>query len=690
MYSAKQRQKLIEAATAHEAEIKFKHPLRSNAADRFLYKVRCRNGHVVTSEDWSTYPECAICAKKPNKLSRFYWNRKYKENNLGIQVIKKVGKTYTFKCDKEGHLTYRKSIATQSTCTKCRVSLPHKKVSLWLTKHNIPHEVNVRGLIPRAEIDIVIPSRKLAIEIDGVYWHTETGERRLWRRKALADAGYRLVRFWDIEITNKSKAVSSMLASILHLSKYRVGARQCVVESIDSTTANNFLNTYHIQGAVNASVRLGLYHNKKLLAVMTFGKPRLKAKAKAEWELLRFCVKAGYNLPGAASKLYTHFSRLYNPTSILSFADRRYSEGGLYLALGFSLARVSTPGYFYWSGRGILSRYKAQKHKLPLLLGPAFDSSKSETFNMEAAGWHKRFDDGQLVFTKGVLLPTKVNPYPEIDAPPPFKKREKTTTIAGYQKLIHPSLVVQGDPDTLIDTRTKLVHVCTKCKQTTTSYMRYNAIKAFKEEQRSTCSCRGYGLDDFLKELPKRFKYVSGFKGRDSTCLFIYKPTGHEVYKKAWQALANWRPRSTGSAQLKPLSYYLTNLKNSRSDIVYVKGFTSGARCKCTFKHLATGKTFVMTLQRAVEGCLPHPRDLGLLAPTIPLGVIKKRLKSANPDFVYVSGYTSVMTPANFTHTPTGLLVSAVVQTLLQGRVPNEVRRALGSVGYIYKRQHSG
>jgi hypothetical protein len=66
---------------------------------------------------------------------------------------------------------------------------------------------------------------------------------------------------------------------------------------------------------------------------MTFSKPRFNRNYK--YELVRFASKLGTQVIGGASKLLKYFEINYNPKSIISYADRRYSNGKLYYALGF-------------------------------------------------------------------------------------------------------------------------------------------------------------------------------------------------------------------------------------------------------------------------------------------------------------------------------------------------------------------
>lgn len=122
-------------------------------------------------------------------------------------------------------------------------------------------------------------------------------------------------------------------------------ARKCTVREVDSETARKFLLENHIQGIVNAKVNLGLFQQDELVSLMTFSKPRFSKKY--QWELLRFCNKLGYHVPGAAGKLLKAFERQWKPTSLVSYADRRWSQGKLYGAIGFKLDHISAPDYWY-------------------------------------------------------------------------------------------------------------------------------------------------------------------------------------------------------------------------------------------------------------------------------------------------------------------------------------------------------
>ena len=175
-----------------------------------------------------------------------------------------------------------------------------------------------------------------------------------------------------------------------------VFARKCMLKEVDSKTSRAFQEENHIQGAVNAKVNAGLYFEGALISLMTFGKCRFSKQY--EWELLRFCNKLGYHIPGGAGKLLKYFEKTYKPKSLISYADRRWSQGKLYAALGFTLDHISKPDYWYFKTNDLLlfSRMQFQKHKLKNVLSN-YDEALTEVENMQNNGYFRIFDCGNLV-----------------------------------------------------------------------------------------------------------------------------------------------------------------------------------------------------------------------------------------------------------------------------------------------------
>lgn len=277
-------------------------------------------------------------------------------------------------------------------CPIChKSSRPQQKIISMLTDMGIDNIIiNDRSIIKPKELDIVIPSRKIAIEVNGLFFHGElSGKNRTYhleKTTAAESAGYQLLHFTDLEINTRPIAIEHMLKSKLGKLD-RIFARKTECRKISKETADEFLNKYHMGGATRASVRLGLFSGNTLVAVMTFGKSRFSSEA--DIELLRYA--SSVQVVGGASKLLHKFKEGYKG-SILSFADRRWSTGKMYEALGFTRKSATPPNYWYYKGKQFHHRSKFQKHKIDAA------SNLTEWQLMKNDGWNRIWDSGSIKY----------------------------------------------------------------------------------------------------------------------------------------------------------------------------------------------------------------------------------------------------------------------------------------------------
>lgn len=288
-----------------------------------------------------------------------------------------------------------------------------KQVSKWelevrdfLSEYGINIITNDRTIIAPKEIDIYLPEYKLGIECHGIYYRTE---RFGWDKQAhlhkleLADsAGIRLLQFFEDEWMNNKEICKSIILNSIGKSKYYFGARECKVKSVEYSEAKSFLDKHHLQGSTPSTYNYGLYYtlNGKdyLVSLMTFGYDRFTNNTNPdEYELIRFCNKINYTIPGAASKLFNHFIREHNPSSIKSYCNRRLYQGSVYRQLGMKLKSISVPNYFYVASSERLSRHKFQKKKLIENYGCPKDMTEHD-FCRYTLGLYRIYDCGNLVF----------------------------------------------------------------------------------------------------------------------------------------------------------------------------------------------------------------------------------------------------------------------------------------------------
>jgi very-short-patch-repair endonuclease len=258
---------------------------------------------------------------------------------------------------------------------------------------------NEKHVMTPKVIDIYIPDSKIAIELNGIYWHSEGfKENRKYNHRNRLDLcnskGISLIQITDKEYKEKRELVLDLIRSRLGIN-IKLGARKCELRRITNKETRAFLDLNHFQGYVSASVVYGLFFKGELVSVMSFGKSRFNKKY--NYELLRFAVKNGYNIIGGAQRLFNAFIKEEKPNSIVSYCDLSKFAGNMYYNLGFTLMGRSEPNYFYFRAGKILSRFKAQKYKLKELL-EVFDEEKSESENMFNNGYRRYWDCGNAVF----------------------------------------------------------------------------------------------------------------------------------------------------------------------------------------------------------------------------------------------------------------------------------------------------
>jgi hypothetical protein len=215
-------------------------------------------------------------------------------------------------------------------------------------------------------LDIVIPSKGIAIEYNGDYWHsTAQGKSSTYHLDKTNEArslGLRLIHIFESDYIKSPTIIHDMILSRLGISD-RIYARKCTIEEISTKEASNFLENNHLQGYAAARVKLGLRIYGELVMVMTFGSSRFTDH---EYELIRMATLNDFTVVGGASKLFNYFTKVHKPKSVLTYTHLHHSTGVVYDKLGFVETHTSSPGYWYFCTKSndTLSRYQCQKSKL--------------------------------------------------------------------------------------------------------------------------------------------------------------------------------------------------------------------------------------------------------------------------------------------------------------------------------------
>ena len=339
------------------------------------YIMKIEDGYVYRN---CSNPNCNLCKEKQYKILRYLHNSRMNHNQEICPIKNPIGQ-----------------IGKNTSIELFIRDL--------LDSYNIEYETNVRNIISPKEIDIYIPSKKIAIECNGIYWHSTIYKNDNYHYEKFIEAENKkiqLLTIWEDQLINKPDIIKSIILSKLGIYKEKIGARKCIIKNIQSKTCNQFLNTNHLQGSCPSTVKLGLYYNNELISIMTFSRKRLgigvlEKDEKNQWELVRFCNKQHYQVIGGASKLLKYFIENYNPTTIISFSSNDISNGNLYKKLGFNMFSKLKGSYWYIDPNNF-KRYHRFKFRKSELVKMGFDKEKSERQIMEDSKYLKIFDSGQI------------------------------------------------------------------------------------------------------------------------------------------------------------------------------------------------------------------------------------------------------------------------------------------------------
>jgi hypothetical protein len=265
---------------------------------------------------------------------------------------------------------------------------------------------NVRKVLNDGlELDILMPEKNVAIEINGNIWHSECYKREkakdchLRKLQQCQEKNIRLLQFFSDEIENKLDIVKSIIKSSLGIYDKKYYARKLQVRKIEHKQAQEFFENNHLNGNINAPIYYGLFDNDVLVQAISLGKNRF-SKSK-EIELYRMATLLNTQVVGGFSKLLSHVKKQENITDIMSYVDKRLFDGKGYLSSGWEYVKDTYPNYFYTNGKTRFSRQKFNKQNC-LILWPDSDASKTEHQLCYEHNLFRIYDCGNMVMRNHV------------------------------------------------------------------------------------------------------------------------------------------------------------------------------------------------------------------------------------------------------------------------------------------------
>lgn len=287
------------------------------------------------------------------------------------ELFKKYDIAYTMyrKLLQYYNLGYKPGIFTfnDTSLSKCEDDLYTFLSTLIAANQIVRHD---RNILDGQELDFYIPTKKIGIEFNGTYWHSDLKKEKNYHfnKSKLAEShGIRLIHIWEYEWLNPSQQqkIKQMLSIAFNSAHEKIYARKCVIRIISNKEAKQFNEKTHLQGHRNAKITYGLFYKNKLVQLMSFSKTKYNRNLKDEnsWEIIRGCPGSNNIVIGGVSKLLSHFIHDNTPNKVFSYCDFNKFDGRSYEAAGMHFIGYTGPDLKYLLQDGTIVNRNPKNYK---------------------------------------------------------------------------------------------------------------------------------------------------------------------------------------------------------------------------------------------------------------------------------------------------------------------------------------
>jgi hypothetical protein len=256
------------------------------------------------------------------------------------------------------------------------------------------------------ELDGFDQQRMVAIEYNGLFWHSEagfvcSGGKRIGKAHTFhynkyqkcRELGIKLYNIFEDEWRDHPDKVINYIMHNSGLIQTKIAARKTKFIEIPKETAREMVDRYHLQGGRCSIQRaFGLEYEGALVNVMTFT-PHHRDTVKMSMN--RFCGVPGLSVVGGASKLMKNAHDLLQ-SPIHTWSDNRWSNGNVYERMGCRYDGDVRPDYYWTDTRRC--RFSKQSRKKTATGQPA-DMTEKE-YN-ESLGLSRIWDCGKMKWVYG-------------------------------------------------------------------------------------------------------------------------------------------------------------------------------------------------------------------------------------------------------------------------------------------------
>lgn len=257
---------------------------------------------------------------------------------------------------------YERRQASIGYCPICHdfgSSTGEVEVSDFVSSMNLKVVKRDRTTLGGTELDILIPSSKLAIEFNGLYWHSGESITEDYHQKKVNDCkkkGIRLLHVFEDDWRNKNEIVKSLIEEALGKCPNTVSAKDCTLIQLTPKRALGFFRANNIVGVNREEIdaAYGLTIDDVLVCCILLKTEQDHVEIKGMASKLHYYVNGGLSM--LLDECKDHCVK-EGKNKIIAHIHDSHEDGTPYESCGFSFESKTDIEYWYTDFKQRYDRY---------------------------------------------------------------------------------------------------------------------------------------------------------------------------------------------------------------------------------------------------------------------------------------------------------------------------------------------
>lgn len=327
-----------------------------------VFEVSAKN-LLIHKNNKDKYICCPYCSDRIKLTQKEVEDNVYNLTNGEYSVVGKYKNNKEYlkirhnKCGNIWDSNYNNFMTNKSRCPHCSSLQQQSSIELEIRDYlnSITNDkiiYNDRRILNGKELDIYIPDKNIAIEFDGLYWHSDKfldKNYHLEKTNLCEEKGIHLIHIFEDEWLYKKDIVKDLLLRNINPSKLTyIDSNECYIKEITKKDKNIFLKENSIFKNYKSDINFGVFTSKKyydeevLVSILS-----IKKLNNNNFKIVNHTELCGYKIN--FNFIFNYFKENYEYNKIIISLDKRYysSKYNYVLYNTFKYYKTIKPKYYY-------------------------------------------------------------------------------------------------------------------------------------------------------------------------------------------------------------------------------------------------------------------------------------------------------------------------------------------------------